>query len=940
MGIRLSATVVIGAALAASALWGWPGVAAESVPSDNAILDTKSFWRFRTVWETPELVVPSGEVKHARVSLKKAGEWFQKNPTQGQLPESLYAIEDVATVRLPAETPADWMRPAFDDSTWARLRGPMLNTSNSENWKLILMRGLFEVRDPAQAGDLTLSLTFRGGVVAYLNGEEVARAFVPKSEDRGEAGGQRGEGKTEGARDTGLVPPASSLRPRPPGLLPPAEPYAEEVCFSSEGFTLYRHDKTDDGKSRIEKRVRKLTDCHIPAARLRKGTNVLAIAISRAPTPAKFYASRPKGSGAMHDDCFWAKIALADVRLIRRSADAAVVPSTGPVAGRGFRVWNQSIIQSLFLTDYPDPFSSLSPVRLTAVRNGTFAGQVVAGDEKPIRGLKADVSDLKGPGTLPASAVQVRYALPDGAAGRDQPRAFDSLEESPPDEVPVYKEHRGAVQPIWITVRVPADARPGDYTGTVTAAAEGVQPVPVPLVLRVIDWKAPNTQDFTVSVDAIQSPESVAMAYDVPLWSAEHLKLLDKTFALLAQIATKTVYVTCVRRTHLGNEHAMVRWSRNDEGELTPDFSIVEKYLDVAIGRLGKIPGVILYAWEPPESQGHAGGTGGAARTYDRPILITVVDPATGKLSERQGPAWGTPEAKEFWKKLTDGIAPVLRKRGIENSMLFGLLGDTRPTQQAMDDLCTGVPKARWAVHSHLYCDNWKGYPMGLAIALWGIGVTPVDPSEGYSFGWSNPLWLCYYPREMNLRSTLVEHRVKLEKWMGAKMPYTPFLSKGRGPRGLGRIGADFWEVLKDVRGRPSETLAGRYPETAWGQLNLNFCIPHVLGKGKTGPLATVRSEAFREGLQEIEARVFVEKALLDDEANALLGDDLIGRCRRALDERIRMCLHSEGEGQPWYISSDWNQRTELLFGLAAEVARKFGREPRPNLTPEPKKDR
>ena len=77
----------------------------------------------------------------------------------------------------------------------------------------------------------------------------------------------------------------------------------------------------------------------------------------------------------------------------------------------------------------------------------------------------------------------------------------------------------------------------------------------------------------------------------------------------------------------------------------------------------------------------------------------------------------------------------------------------------------------------------------------------------------------------------------------------------------------------------------------------------------------------------------------MDDEAPNLLGDELIGRCRKALDERIRMCLHSAGEGQPWFISSDWRRRSELLFGLAAEVARKLGREPKPNLSVEtPKK--
>jgi hypothetical protein len=353
---------------------------------------------------------------------------------------------------------------------------------------------------------------------------------------------------------------------------------------------------------------------------------------------------------------------------------------------------------------------------------------------------------------------------------------------------------------------------------------------------------------------------------------------------------------------------------------------------------------VILYCWEPPESQGHAGGAGTASRTYDKPILYTLVDPQTGKVAARQGPAWGSPECKEFWKKLTDGLGPVLKKRGLENSLLFGLIGDARPTRQAMDDIANGVPGAKWAVHSHYYCVNWQGYDMGMAIALWGIGSTPVDPAEGYGFGWTNPFWLSYYPREMSLVSTLVEHRTKLENWMGARTRSAQVYAKASGTRGLGRLGADFWEVLKDDRGRVRGTLAGRYPEAAWGQLNLNYGIPRLLGRGRDGPLATVRSESFRENLQEVEARIYVEKALLDDEAKAALGEELAGRCRKALDERIRMCLHCSryagaGEGEAWFIGSDWNRRTEELFGLAAEVARKLGgKEPKPNLQPEPEK--
>ncbi|MBM4038708.1 MAG: hypothetical protein FJ290_09350 [Planctomycetes bacterium] len=899
VGVGLLATL----AAASCACCGILADAGEEPTAGTVILDTRSLWRFRTVRETREVLLPTGEAEHAQFKVERGGEFFDKNPDKRQIEK--YTVEKVETVRLPSETPADWMKPGFDDSAWARLRGPMLDNSTDDGWKLIQMRGLFEVGDPARAGDLSLSLGFRGGAVVYLNGEEVGRAAMP----RGEIG---------------------------PYTL--AEPYPDECYYTAEGFVYYRYAK--DQAEGLAKRVRKATDLKIPAAKLRKGVNVLAVGIHRAPTDGKFFLRRTKAStecNPPHTDTFWAKIGLVDIRLAA-APGAAVAPNTGPLKGRGFKMWNQSVIQTVFLADYPDPFAPASPVRLTGVRNGAFCGQVIVGDDKPIRGLSVQVSDLAGPATIPASAVWVRYAVGDGQTREKQPRFFDSLEESPPDEVPVYEEHGGAVQPLWIAVRVPADAKAGDYRGKITITAEGIQTVSVPLELRLLDWMLPDVKQFTSCMDVVQSPESVAMAYDVPLWSDEHLKLLDKTFSLLAPLSNKTVFITAVRRTHFGNEHAMVRWTRSEDGELTPELSVVEKYLDVAVRRLGKIPGVILYAWEPPESQGHAGGAGSAARTADRPALITVVDPQTGKMSPRQGPAWGTPESQVFWKKLTDALLKVLAQWGLENSLLFGLAGDTRPTKLAMDDITNGVRGAKWAIHSHYYCDNWQGYDMGMTVALWGIGCQPADPSTGYSFGWSNPRWVSYFPREMKIESTLVEYRTKLENWMAARAPYTPFVAKGVGPRGLGRIGADFWPVLKDSRGRPRGTLAGRYPETAWGQLNLNNCAPYILGKGKNGPLATVRSEAFREALQELETRIFVEKALLDDQAKSLLGEELIGRCRKALDERIRMCLHSAGEGQPWFISSDWSRRSELLFALAAEVAKKMGREPRPNLTPEPKK--
>jgi hypothetical protein len=872
------------------------GAEAKADPSGRTtILDTKSLWRARFIAESPELVLPNGDVQHATA---KAG-----GAAGGEVgPKASYVLTTVTNViRLPEDTPADWMKPGFDDGAWARIPGPLLAGSLNEGWKTILLRGLFEVSDPAAAGDLLLDLKFRGGVIVYLNGEALKRAFLPASAD----------------------------------FLTPAEGYEEAAYYQPNGepWSNYK-----DKASYEEKRNRKLTAFQVPAAKLRKGVNTLAISINRSPSLPSFYANR----NSDHYDRVWSKLALFDVRLTA-AAGAAVVPNTSVQPGRGFKVWTQSTIQSVFLSDYPDAYAPLNPVSLRMVRNGNASGQVIVGDEKPLVGLQAVASDLKGTaGSIPAAAVQIRYALPDGSS--KERKVFDSLEESAPAEVPVYPEHKGSIQPVWLNIRVPVDAKPGDYAGTVTIRAQGMAPVTVPVQLKVLDFRLPDPLNYTARIDAIQSPESVALAYDVPLWSPQHFQLLERSFRLIGEMGGKSVFVTCIRRTHFGNEHAVVRWCYDKDDNLLPDFSVAERYIDAAQKGLGRIKSVTFYCWEPPESDGHAG-----VRVWDRPVLITLHDKESGRLLPREGPGWGTPEAAEFWKTFTDGAQAMLQRRGLADTMMFGLIGDSRPTKEAMNDICNAVPKARWVIQAHLYADTWQGYEMGMITTLWGINCIQCDPLAGRSLNWTNPRYLAYLARDgLKSSSSLVTHRAILERWIGAwpqgygQTPMTKWgapLQKGLGPMALGRLGADFWPVLKDDRGRLRGTLAGRFPEVAWGQLNLNNCTAALLGRGKTGPVATVRSEALRESIQEVEVRIYLEKALLDDEAPGLLGEDLVTRCRKVLDERIRMCNNGVDEGEAWYIGSDCNARNERLFRLAAEVAAKYGdKAPNPNLKMDTKK--
>ena len=83
----------------------------------------------------------------------------------------------------------------------------------------------------------------------------------------------------------------------------------------------------------------------------------------------------------------------------------------------------------------------------------------------------------------------------------------------------------------------------------------------------------------------MQSPDSLALQYNVPLWSEEHWKLIDQSFTLLSQVGTREVFVPLICETHHGNEQTMVRWIKDPSTGSGPgggngykyDYSIAEK---------------------------------------------------------------------------------------------------------------------------------------------------------------------------------------------------------------------------------------------------------------------------------------------------------------------------------------------------------------------------
>ena len=865
-------------------------------------------WRTHFTWGAQPVRLESEELAHVNIDFPLFEEVENDRADGGKN----WRLRTTAPHHSPPP-PSGWSAVTFDDSEWPWFEVP-LRTGNPRqepggmyrSIPQMVLRGRFVADNPAEVGNLRLTVLYVGGVAVYFNGREIARGHLPEGE---------------------LAP------------LTVADDYGPEAFLTDDGVPA----RDRDWQGREEHRLRELT-VEIPADQVRPGPNVLALDVRGSALPendllrneALFVDGSPirNHHQVLKNRHLWSLSGVADVSL---KATGGAGFRDASHRGEGVRVWNHPVTERVSVSDSAPPGEPLFPVRMTAPKGGAVSGQVVVAAAEPIRGLAASVSDLAGPdgAAIPAGRVEVRYSIHDGAPpritrGRQAPAWFDGLEDSPPEETPFFEEHGGAVQPVVFTVSVPSDARPGEYRGTATLTMQGEDQTEVPLRLHVADWALPDRPLSTV-FDAVQSPESVAMWYDTPMWSPEHWRLLDRGFQRLGEAGCSSITITLIRRTHFGNEHGMVVWNQQPDGGLVPDLSVAERYIRTAVRHLGRIPIVILYVWEVGATTFHSDGMG--ATPMDRDILITVRDPDTGLLEEARGPAWGTQECVEFWRPALDGIRDILARHGIADSMMIGVAGDRRPTARAVKTLAAAAPYARWYLHSHNNSPTIHGQETAYWSSVWGSTVEhPDDPS-----GRNRPAFQRWEEGRPEIRANFPRQRINPQSSPGHYRIMIERVALEQDTRGFGRMGADFWGVLDRraarfgydatrVAGAVRFNLSSRYPEAEWRNLGLSYTVPALLAPGEDGPLSSMRLEAIREGIQENEARFFLEQLLADPDSTARLGEDLTARCRELLAERVRACSPDLDMRRTRVIyNSGFQDRRRRLFDLAAEAAARIG---------------
>jgi len=149
----------------------------------------------------------------------------------------------------------------------------------------------------------------------------------------------------------------------------------------------------------------------------------------------------------------------------------------------------------------PAPKDASPALTIRAARNEAEAAQLVVRPTRALQGLTARAAALKGPDGATISAdrvdlLKVRYVpvtQPTDKVGTVAPWP-DPL---PPLKAPLDLD-ANLNQPLWVRVNVPADAKPGDYTGSVQLQATGWQAT-VPIAVTVYDFDIPTRATLTTA---------------------------------------------------------------------------------------------------------------------------------------------------------------------------------------------------------------------------------------------------------------------------------------------------------------------------------------------------------------------------------------------------------------------------------------------------------
>ena len=306
-----------------------------------------------------------------------------------------------------------------------------------------------------------------------------------------------------------------------------------------------------------------------------------------------------------------------------------------------------------------------------------FAQAVVSSEEEEeLKDVRLSVSDLRnGKSLIGAENIRlqfVSYVVSDlldttkyGQCGSREDKSkwgevlvADVLDINDSMTVPA-----GRKQPVWMTVSVPSDARPGKYSGKLTVTSSNAKARSLNVELTVADHVLPPARDWAFHLDLWQNPYSVARYENVPLWSEAHFEAMRPVMRMLAEAGQKSVTATIMSRPWNGQTEdafgSMVTKIRRIDGTWLYDYTIFDRWVEFMFS-LGIDRQINCYSMIPWALQ------------------FDYIDQATSSPATFQA-APGSEEYNEYWGAFIADFARHLKAKGWFEKTMIAM--DERPLE-------------------------------------------------------------------------------------------------------------------------------------------------------------------------------------------------------------------------------------------------------------------
>lgn len=571
-----------------------------------------------------------------------------------------------------------------------------------------------------------------------------------------------------------------------------------------------------------------------------------------------------------------------------------LIPTLSP-AQAGARVPHP--MEDLPATMHPTFSTTPEVMTLVGPRNGFASGQVVLRGADPRVIRMEDLQNETG-ARYPGNLFSVQFLVREVPQRNWDSERFEGILPELPRGVSA-----DPFLPVHLSTQIPAQTPPGTYRGFLNAGG-----VRVPVELRVPEFVIPSPAQWQSWVHVVHIPEAVALMYGEDLWSDAHFQRIVPSLQRLAEIGNNVFHIPVERGTHFGNDHGMLVF-REEGGRYVPDFQFVEQFLRLIQQHNGPPRVLWLYLFEPQQGPGR--------ERSQREARITTIN-RQGRLGDAVIPGAGMGPADDTWRAVIQGMRQRIQALGWDpNILMVGSAGDARPERHMAEFFNRFDPPVQWVVFSH-----WRGDPghndrpvtidhgmnVGFAETPYIIGSNQRDLLGG---GWgSDPVvpWITSFRGSARNNSDLVRFR------------FMPDLSVHGRYGGFGRMALDGWRVPPPGGGdiRPTWMRARH----SWYRL-VRGNTHQLTVPGPDGAAPTLRHTQIREGAQEAEARITLER-LLRQGGQA----DLDAEIREFLKD-WNAARYFTG-GSLFTVQPDWADRSTQLYALAARAAAVLGDAPAP----------